>query len=226
MNILKQQKGFTLIELMISMAVGGIVMAAVMTSFFSQHETYLAQDEVVEMQQNARIAMDMLAHDIRTIGYDPDNRGAALTTSGIDANGTASTLTFTRDDETGGLETIEYSLYDAFASTTPPKNDGNVDDLALKITDKSGVSGGRQPIAENINQLEFRYLDEDGNPTSTLTKVRSIQISMLVQSSHWATKSPPPSRNYTTPAGVTWSSDNGYRSLFLTSTIYCRNLGL
>lgn len=224
MNILKQQKGFTLIELMISMAVGGIVMAAVMTSFFSQHETYLAQDEVVEMQQNARIAMDMLAHDIRTIGYDPDNRGAALTTSGIDANGTASTLTFTRDDETGGLETIEYSLYDAFSTVS--KNDGKIDDLALEITDKSGASGGRQPLAENISQLEFRYLDDDGNTTSTLTKVRSIQISMLVQSSHSATKSPPPSRSYTTPAGVTWSSDNGYRSLFLTSTIYCRNLGL
>jgi len=226
MDTLKQQKGFTLIELMIAMTVGGIVMAAVMTSFFSQHETYLAQDEVVEMQQNARIAMDMLARDIRTIGYDPDSLGAALTTSGIDANGTASTLTFTRDDETGGLETIEYSLYDAFVSATPPKNDGKVDDLALQVTDKFGNSGGRQPIAENISQLEFRYLDENGNPTSTLAKVQSIQVSLLVQSSNGATNSPPPSRSYTTPAGVTWSSDDGYRSLFLTSTIYCRNLGL
>ncbi|WP_169737351.1 PilW family protein [Desulfobulbus elongatus] len=220
MDRLRQQKGFTLVELMIAMLVGGVVMAAVMTSFLSQHETYLAQDEVVEMQQNARVAMDMLTRDIRTIGYDPGgDLGAELTTLGIQGDGTASILTFTRDDGTGVLETIEYSLFDAYVTTG--RNDGKVDDLA-----REEDGGGRQVVAENISQLEFRYLDEDGDPTNTLSGVRAIQVSMMVQATNPATKSPPPPRTYTTPSGATWTSDNGYRSLFLTSTVHCRNLGL
>ncbi len=57
-------------------------MAAVMTSFLSQHRSYLAQDDMVEMQQNFRVAMDMLTRDIRTAGYDPNDLGDAITTAG------------------------------------------------------------------------------------------------------------------------------------------------
>jgi len=240
MNRLREQKGFTLVELMIAMLVGGVVMAAVMTSFLSQHETYLAQDEVVEMQQNARVAMDMLSRDIRTIGYNPEGKTSAeLTTSGIQADGTASILTFTRDDGTGTgtPETIEYSLYDAYGAD----GDGKVDDLGRKVGNAT-----IQPVAENISRLEFRYLDEDGNPTNTLSSVRAIQVSMMVQAANPATKSPPLQRTYTllpVPGarpieplptesnvprinGDEWTSDSGYRSIFLTSTVHCRNLGL
>lgn len=225
MKYVCKQQGFTLIELMISMAIGSIVMASVMTSFISQHETYIAQDDVVEMQQNARVAMDRLTRDIRSIGYDPDNIGAALTTSGINA-GTASTLRFTRDDGSGGLETVEYSLYDAYASANPAANDGKVDDLACETTDKNGNSSGRQPIAENVSRLEFRYLDKDDNPTSTVGKVRSIQISLMMESANQTGTSLSSTRTYTTPSGANWTSNSGYRSMFLTSTILCRNLGL
>lgn len=225
MKYVCKQQGFSLIELMISLAIGSIVMASVMTSFISQHETYIAQDDVVEMQQNARVAMDRLAQDIRSIGYDPDNIGVALTTSGINA-GTASTLSFTRDDGSGGLETVEYSLFDAYAFATPAANDGKVDDLACKITDKNGNSSGRQPIAENVSRLEFRYLDKDDNPTSTVGQVRSIQIALMMESAHQTGISLSATRTYTTPSGTIWTSNSGYRSMFLTSTILCRNLGL
>ncbi len=223
---LRKQGGFTLVELLIAMAVGGVVMAAVMTSFMSQHETYLAQDEVVEMQQNTRVALDMLSRDIRSIGYDPVRLGAGLTTTGIhDDNGTAATLAFTRDDGTGKLETIEYSLIDAFASASPPRNDGRVDDLAREETKAGKPSSGRQPVAENVSLLEFRYLDASGYPTSKTNNVHAIQVSMMVQAANPATKSPPAQQTYTTPSGAVWTSDNSYRSMFLTTTIHCRNLG-
>ncbi len=221
--------GFTLVELMIAMAVGGIVMGAVMTSFLSQHRSYLAQDEVVEMQQNARVAMDMLTRDIRSAGYDPNDLGAAIVTAG------ANNLVFTREDDlaANGLETIAYSLFDAFASAVPPTNDGLVDDLALQITTAAGTSGGRQVVAENISQLEFRYLDEDGNVTANLADIRSIQISILAVAGR-------PDQNFTntmtyypasnpteSPLGTKWGpyNDNLRRRLLIT-TVQCRNLGL
>ena len=56
----------------------------------------------------------------------------------------------------------------------PATNDGLVDDLALKITNSGGGSAGSQAVAENISQLEFRYLDSNGEITATLGDIRSI----------------------------------------------------
>lgn len=222
--------GFTLVELMLAMAVGTIVMAAVMGSFASQHRSYLAQNDVIAMQQNARVAMDLLIRDIRSAGFDPENRGAGITVAA------ANSLTFTRENDTNtGLETIAYSLYDAYA--TVPANDGLVDDLARQITDAGGASAGRQAVAEDISQLAFRYLDSNGEITANLANIRSIQVSMLVTPSK-----PEPdlkifnnltyTSTYTSPSGVVdppinWGpfNDNLRRRLYVT-TIQCRNLGL
>lgn len=214
--------GFTLVELLVALAVGSIVMAAVMTAFLSQHNTYLAQGQVVEMQQNARVALDLLELDIRSAGYDPNNLGAGITTAGIDpVTGVASTLTFTRekDDPTPpDLETISYSLVDAFA--TEGRNDGVVDDLGRND------GGGSQPVAENISRLEFRYLDGDGNPTAVLNNIRSIQVSILVQSARPEVQSNPGRDIYTTPSGAQWQAPAGFWNVYLTTAVYCRNLGL
>jgi len=218
-RLLPATAGFTLVELMVALAVGSIVMAAVMTAFLSQHNTYLAQGQVVEMQQNARVALDMLELDIRSAGYDPNNLGAGITTAGIDPlTGVAATLTFTRDDGTGVLETISYSLVDAFA--TEGRNDGVVDDLGRN----EGI--GSQPVAENISQLEFRYLNGDGNPTAVLADIRSIQVSILVQSARSEIQSNPGRDIYTTPSGAQWQAPVGFWNVYLTTAVYCRNLGL
>jgi type IV pilus assembly protein PilW len=214
-NCHSQADGFTLVELMISMAVGGIVMGAVMTSFLSQHRSYLAQDEVVEMQQNARVAMDLLTRDIRSAGYDPNNLGAGITVAGVN------NLVFTRDDGTGALETINYTLVDAY--DTESRNDGIVDDLGRD------EGGGAMPVAENIEQLEFQYLDKDGIVIplpASLADIRSIQISILAVASR-------PDQNftntmtYTTASGAIWDPvDDNLRRRLLITTVQCRNLGL
>jgi type IV pilus assembly protein PilW len=219
-------RGFTLVELMIALAVGGVVMAAVMTAFLSQHRSYLAQDEVVEMQQNARVAMDMMVRDIRSAGYNPNNivGGVGIIAAG---NGTELLpLRFTRDNGAGALETISYSLFDAYATAAPPGNDGLVDDLARQVTvTATGLTAGRQAVAENISNLEFRYLAGDGSVTAVLNDIRSIQVSLMVQTAV-ADTSPPGIQNYTTPSGAIWASTPGFRSRYLTTTIKCRNLGL
>lgn len=214
-----KEKGFTLVELMIAMAVGGIVMAAVMTSFIAQHRSYVAQDDVIEMQQNARVAMEMLTRDIRSAGYDTNELGAGVTTAG------PSNLVFTRDDGTGVLERISYSLFDAFIPDAD--NDGLVDDLSRTVdTGFPLVPGLPQVVAENVSQLEFVYLDKDGVVTANLGDIRSIQVSIMMQSAQIDTKSNPPSMTYTTPSGAVWNSTPGYRSRYLSTTVNSRNLGL
>lgn len=210
----KAAGGFTLVELMISMAVGAIVMAAVMTAFMSQHKSYLAQDDVVEMQQNVRVAMDMLTREIRLAGHDPLATADAKILEALPDR-----LSFTMDfngngtlkDGGGDFEANEKVAYRLNANNTLGRTTGD------------GVIP--QPVAENISRLEFRYLDENGIATGTLNDIRSIQVSIMAQTSR-AYENGPGVQTYPTPSGDTFTSTLGFRSRYLTTTVQCRNLGL
>jgi prepilin-type N-terminal cleavage/methylation domain-containing protein len=60
--------GFTLIELLIVMGMLGIVLTAVYSLYLTHQRAAYTQDEVVEVQQNVRIAMDSITRDIRNAG--------------------------------------------------------------------------------------------------------------------------------------------------------------
>lgn len=60
--------GFTLVELLIVMAIFMLVMIPVMTAMTNSYESYLLQDDVAEAQQAARIGMMRMVRDIRMAG--------------------------------------------------------------------------------------------------------------------------------------------------------------
>ena len=66
---LKRSKGLTLIELLVAMAISGILIAALYRTFIGQHRTYTVQEEVVDMQQNARVAINRMMREIRMAGF-------------------------------------------------------------------------------------------------------------------------------------------------------------
>ncbi len=74
MNILCSEargtRGTTLIELMIALALTGIVTLAIMKTYVTQHENYLTQEDVTTMQQGARASIDELTRQIRMAGHD------------------------------------------------------------------------------------------------------------------------------------------------------------
>jgi len=60
--------GFTLVELLIVMGMLGFVMAAIYSLYLTHERSAYTQDEVAEVQQNVRIAMDSITRDIRNAG--------------------------------------------------------------------------------------------------------------------------------------------------------------
>lgn len=196
-----KDQGFTLIELLITMAVSGI-MFGVMFSFLISQRDYLAvQEQVTEMVQGARAAMDMMSREIQMAGYDP-RKGFDPTTvrfNGItysvtqlqiraDLNGNGGT------DSSGNLnENITYSY-----------------DSAHKQIDRD-TGGGNQPFAENVEAFNFDYLDANGVVTTTTANIRQIRIAITVRTGK-------PDRHY--------STNGGYRTYTLRSLITPRNLGL
>ncbi|MCF6178624.1 MAG: prepilin-type N-terminal cleavage/methylation domain-containing protein [Geopsychrobacter sp.] len=152
---INNQRGFTLIELMVAMVLTTIIGAILTTSFISQQRIYTTQGQVVEMQQNIRAAMAVLAREIMLAGYDPENTGAF----GI-VNISQNKLTFTIDKNGNGVldadETITYDLFDA------PVNPVNEQDGILDLGRDDG--GGFDLVAESINSMAFAYaFDDDGD---------------------------------------------------------------
>ena len=60
-----EEKGFTLVELLVAVFVAGIVMTAVYSAYSSQQKSYTVQEQMAEMQQNLRSAMFMMTREIR-----------------------------------------------------------------------------------------------------------------------------------------------------------------
>jgi len=63
------ERGFTLLEMLLAMTIGLIILAALSSTFFIQRKAYNTQGQIVDMAQNARVAMDMMTREIRMAGY-------------------------------------------------------------------------------------------------------------------------------------------------------------
>jgi prepilin-type N-terminal cleavage/methylation domain-containing protein len=69
MRQLRKDAGLTLIELLVALVLSSILIAALYRTFISQHKTYTVQEQVVDMQQNARAAIFRVVREIRMAGF-------------------------------------------------------------------------------------------------------------------------------------------------------------
>ena len=66
--IWKNSLGFTLIEMMVTVAILGIAMFAIFELVVQQQRGYVMQGEITEIQQDIRIALDFMVSEIRMAG--------------------------------------------------------------------------------------------------------------------------------------------------------------
>ncbi|MBK9615503.1 MAG: PilW family protein [Uliginosibacterium sp.] len=62
-------RGVTLVELMIAMALGLLILAAVSAIYLSSKQTFRANDNLARVQENVRTAFDTLTRDIRQTAF-------------------------------------------------------------------------------------------------------------------------------------------------------------
>ena len=173
----KDQKGMTLIELMVAMALSLIMLFVIYRAHDTQVRSHVTQREVVNMAQNIRACMYYMERSIRMAGYDvSDSAGAGFSQQfpgGFQAIGPSmlsNYLAFSVDADDSG--TIEANDQELFAYRL------NGDRLEQFST--GAITWN--PIAENIDALNFVYLDEDGIRTTMASEVRAIQLTVVARS--------------------------------------------
>lgn len=159
-SIRKNEPGFTLIELMIAVAIAGILMVSIYNLYISQSSTYTVQELVSEMQQNARVAMDIISRDIRMAGYDPTGGGGF---TGLTIGGSQIQI---RADLNGDGATSDSDEDITYALNTSDSNHP-------KITRKNTTAGTAQPFAEDIETLSFTSLGSNGVTISITARTRN-----------------------------------------------------
>jgi type IV pilus assembly protein PilW len=160
----KKNRGFTLIELLVAMGLGLVVLGAVLKVFVSQNRTNAAQQEVAYAQQNVRAAMDLMAREIRTAGYDPEDNGfEAIKTATSSSIRILSNLS--GDDEAGD------------------PNDPN-EDVTYAVNGSSQLTRSGNRMVDYVNNLQFGYVLKDGTvldpPGAALTTAQRADVRTVI----------------------------------------------
>jgi type IV pilus assembly protein PilW len=262
-SVFKKKNGLTLIELLIALVLSGILIAALYQLFIRQQKTYTVQDQVADMQQNIRVAIDQMTREIRMAGYG----GNMLTIFG-NINGypdiitpAKNSITILLADQVGILKQnatrgmnqlkvtnanifntdkkkyvclnglnnylIQSISTDTLTLTASLTEDHLIDEpvyIVKAITYSLGLSGGKtvlrrnentggsgQPLAENIESLQFTYFDAVGNVTLNPPDIRMVRVAITSKT------------NMSDPE---YRGGDGYRRRTLSSHIQIRNMGL
>lgn len=129
---LKEQKGFTLVELMVALVVFGLAMAAATSSFLPLVGHFTQQSKIAETQMESIISLDVLRNDIEQAGY-------GLPQSIM--NGGWNTITNYKEAEESFAPASAYN--DALISTgtfNPPRAIVLGNDIGKIAVDRSGIN--------------------------------------------------------------------------------------
>src|SRR5262245_50306721 len=152
----------TLADLLASLAILGLVLAATVTLFTEGQRAYARGAARVESQQSARIALGRMAREIRQAG----------------AGG-------------GALPPIAVAEPSRIVVQHDLDGDGNATGKGESVTWllsgdvlRRNAGGGAQPIVNGVRGLELGYLDAPGRPTAVPGAVRTVVIGLITAPEH------------------------------------------
>jgi type IV pilus assembly protein PilW len=195
-------RGFTLVEMVLALAISTIVLAAVYSVFTIANKNFTTQNVAANVQQNLRSAIRLMARDIRHAGLDPSGSN----NFGI-THASASTIRFTMDSEIGGAFNGFVDEANWEEITYDFQGDQIMQTLYETVTTSTADTAA---LISNIKEVKFKYYDsanndlgEPGTDPDKLADIRTVEISVT----HWE------------PAGR-----DKMVSRTLTRRVECRNL--
>lgn len=179
-GLIHEERGLTLIELMIVLVLSMLLMAAVYVTYQVQRKTSDVQQEVSALQQDVRAVLDILARDVRQAGCDPQLTGVPGL---VPTECGGSRISFTMDlDDDGNITDPDEQVKYTYAGNTLTRTSNTVGP-ALAV-----------PMSSKVTAFGLKYLDASGTvipPTggggafllsTEAASVRSVEIAITMQS--------------------------------------------
>ncbi len=161
-RILLSGGGFSLVELLIAMALGLFMLTLLSNTFLLQSRTYSAQEQETQMIQTTRAAMDMMARELSMAGYDPASAGF----DGVDLNSAKLRIRADLNGDKDASDTNETITYQF--------------DTANKRINRNTGSGDL-PFADNVTAFTFEYLDVNGATASSAAGIREVKLTITAR---------------------------------------------
>lgn len=161
-------KGMTLVELMVVLVVASIIGIALVDTFTISSRTFMDHNKVVDVQREGRLVMDYVARVLRETGLNPLN---SSNFEGVRSIG-SSNIDVDRDFDMDGVlddkERVAFRL----------KSVGSEVFLERGLYKASANTLEWHDIAKNIEYFSFKYFTESGAEfTGTdLSEIRSVDI--------------------------------------------------
>lgn len=177
--MISAKKGFTAVELLISLAILSITLSSIYGLYTSFIRVHTREGVKIRVQQNVRFSLDMMIRDIRMAGLDPEK----TFDFGIASPLYPQRIKFTADRDMDGeldqpdaadgidesdLENMEYAY-------------NGTDTIEMILYKSDGTEEMRATLVDNVTDLSFTYFDADDATTSAAEDVRTIEIRMTIQ---------------------------------------------
>ncbi len=178
---LRSQHGFTLTELLISMAVIGFILGGMLTLQLTGQETYLTGSNQVESQEAGRIALQRMITEIRGAGNDPQgvtSQSPPPWTKITNASATA----FTIQNDWDGTGTINTAITVTVNGTLHGEQVTYSLSGSTLRRQESAIDNAPQVVIDGVDLLTFAYFDVSNaviaNPAANASLIRTIGITL------------------------------------------------
>jgi prepilin-type N-terminal cleavage/methylation domain-containing protein len=151
------QRGFTLVELLIAMALVGMIMGGVFALQQQGQAAYQFGAARAETQQKARVALERVARELRT---------ASAVTSSANCNIGTNDITFVFVDGAGVSTTVRY--YTSGSSL-------------LRNQTAPAIAGQPETVVGDVQTMTVFCYDTAGALTSVAANVRSVDVKLTTQ---------------------------------------------
>jgi type IV pilus assembly protein PilW len=203
--MLRNNHGLTLVEMLVVLVLSSAIVAASYRVMIGGQKVCMVQDQVADMQQNARAALDRMNREIRMAGYEKEILESLGNISGF-----TEIITPRNNADNVGKNDDQITIIIADKAITYRLQWDMTDPgMPVLVRTENGVS---EVMADNIEGLQFRYTLRNGTVTDSPPapeKIRMVRVTLMART------------RLTDPQ----LDGDGYRRRELSSLAIVRNLG-
>ena len=166
-SVIKQQRGLSLVELLIAMALGLLLTVGALQMMLSSQGLYRTTDSLSRIQESGRFALDFLAKDIRMAGYNTEYLvalynepcGASFTSCTEDGGGATSDRIGIMLEPSRSVDCLGNAVADDVVNVYYLKAVNGISSLYCRGLNpiSNTWNSGEQPLVDGVENMQILY---------------------------------------------------------------------